>query len=338
MMNSYIYQRYVYATLFDFFTENKCPDFLFKKFIVYMFSKKLEFLRLNKLTVAIGHLLQKCYSEVNDLTLRRIHRYSTYIEEARNIHENLADSGIDVVIIKTLSVFPKDISDIDLLIASKEDLEKASRVMMRIGYRPAKSGMEQHLWRRLVDGVVVDVEIHSSIAAAGYEYYPKRLVFERAIFINKVKVPSYIDSILIMASHLVMKDLYITLSDLLEFGITLKKYIGDEEVLLNEAKKLGLEIPLLSMMYYDSVINPRDSHELSSWQKILSSTVLREHYARPSLITVVSSYFRHASKRAKRELLGKVLKEVMSIPRGKGLDALVHYILGLKPTVKRFEE
>jgi len=95
--------------------------------------------------------------------------------------------GVDAVVIKTISSFPKDVSDIDLLIASKEDLEKASRIMRKVGYYLAKPGLEQDLWRRIVNGVVVDVEIHTSIAAADYEYYPKKLVFERAVLLDGVK-------------------------------------------------------------------------------------------------------------------------------------------------------
>jgi hypothetical protein len=207
-----------------------------------------------------------------------------------------------------------------------------------VGYHLAKPGLEQDLWRRIVNGVVVDVEIHTNIAAANYEYYPKKLVFERAVLLNGVKVPSPVDSVLITASHMVMKDLYITLSDVLELEVVLKKYIGNEEVLIEEARKLGLEVSLLSMLYYSSVINPRASHRISTWQKVVSSVTLRRYYARPMLSTIALSYFHSILSRARREPLGKVLGEVVSLPRGKGVDTFVYHIMGFKPTVKRFEE
>jgi hypothetical protein len=338
MMDYYSVLRYIATALHDFFVKEKCPSKLFRELASYLLSKDLEFLRLNKLVVALGLLMQKCYSDVNDLTLQRIRRYLIYVNEARKIYESLADGGVDAVVIKTIGSFPKDVSDIDLLIASREDLEKASRIMRKVGYRLAKPGLEQDLWRRVVNGVVVDVEIHTSIAAADYEYYPKKLVFERAVLLDGVKVPSPVDSVLITASHMVMKDLYITLSDVLELEVVLKKYIGSEEVLIEEARKLGLEVPLLSMLYYSSVINPRASHRISTWQKVVSSVTLRRYYARPMLSTIALSYFHSILSRARREPLGKVLGEVASLPRGKGVDAFVYYIMGFKPTVKHFEE
>jgi hypothetical protein len=338
MMDNYSISRYVATALYDFFIEEKCPSKSFRATASYLFSRELEFLRLNKLIVALGLLMQKCYSEVNDLALQRIRRYLIYVDEARNIYENLADGGVDAVVIKTIGVFPKDVSDIDVLIASREDLEKVSRIMNKMGYYPGKSGLEQDLWRRVVDGIVVDVEIHTSIAAADYEYYPKELVFERAVLLNSVKVPSPIDSALITASHMVMKDLYITLSDILELEVTLKKYVGDEKVLLDEAKKLGLEIPLLSMLYYSSLVNSRVHHKISTWQKIIASPILRKYYARPMPLTIALSYLRSIMGKVGREPLREILGEVMSLPRGKGIDAFVYYILGFKPIVKRFEE
>jgi hypothetical protein len=330
--------RYVTTALYDFFVKWKCPGGLFRELTSYLFSRELEFLRLNKLVVALGLLMENCYSETNDLASRRVKRYLTYINEARNIYENLFDSGIDAVVVKTIGSFPKDVSDIDVLIASREDLEKLPQVMKRIGYYLAKSGLEQYLWRRIVNGVVVDVEIHTSIAAADYEYYPKKLVFERAVLWNGVKVPSPIDSILITASHMIMKDFYITLSDILELEATLGKYIDDEEVLLDEAKKLGLLIPLLSMLYYSSLVNPRVHHKISTWQKIIAPPILRRYYARPMPSTIALSYLYSIIGRVGREPLREILGEVMSLPRGKGIDAFVYYILGFKPVVKRFEE
>jgi hypothetical protein len=338
MIDNYSVSRYVATALYDFFVEGKCPSKSVRAIASYLFSRELEFLRLNKLVVALGLLMQKCYSEANDLALQRIRRYLIYVDEARNIYENLADGGVDAAVIKTIGGFPKDISDIDVLIALREDLEKVSHIMNKMGYYLGKRGLEQDLWRRVVDGVVVDVEIHTSIAAADYEYYPKKLVFERAVLLNDVKVPSPIDSVLITASHMIMKDLYITLSDILELEVTLEKYIGDEKVLLDEAKRLGLEIPLLSMLYYSSIMNPRISHRIFTWQKIASSVTLRKYYARPMPSTIALSYLHSIISKVGREPLREILGEVVSLPRSKGIDAFVYYILGFKPTVKRFEE
>jgi len=340
VINRYSISRYITAVLYDFFIDEKCPDASFKKLAFYLFSKDLEFLRLNKLAVGLGLLLQRCYSEVSDLALHRIRRYFVYLNEARNIYENFADAGIDVVVIKTIGNFPKDVSDIDLLIASEEkNFEKVSYIMKRMGYHLAKPGLEQNLWRRIVDGIVVDVEIHTGIAAADYEYYPKKLVFERTITVNGVEVPSPIDSILIMASHVVMKDLYMTLSDALELEITLKRHIGDEEILIDEAKRLGLEIPLLAMLYYSSIVNPRVSRRISILKRVASSiTLYSYYYARPTLLTTALSYFHSVVSKIRQEPLYRVLREVISLPRGKGIDAFIYYITGLKPSVKRFEE
>jgi hypothetical protein len=56
------------------------------------------------------------------------------------------------------------------------------------------------------------------------------------------------------------------------------------------------------------------------------------------LSTIALSYFHSILSGVRRESLGKVLGEVVSLPRSKGIDAFVYYIMGFKPTVKRFEE
>jgi hypothetical protein len=54
--------------------------------------------------------------------------------------------------------------------------------------------------------------------------------------------------------------------------------------------------------------------------------------------TIALSYLHSIIGKVGREPLREILGEVISLSRGKGIDAYVYYILGFKPRVKRFEE
>ncbi|RLI87249.1 MAG: hypothetical protein DRP01_02280, partial [Archaeoglobales archaeon] len=239
---------------------------------------------------------------------------------------------------KTFSSFPKDIADIDLLLYSTKDLTQAEETLKSLGYVRRKVGLEQHLWGRVRDSVIVDIELHTSISAAGYEYYPKELLFKRATKLNCIRVPSPIDSILVLVAHAVVKDLYITLADLLNFAITLKRHGVKFENLAKEAGKIGLLLPLQVFLYLLQILGEREMLNIDKLPKLLVAMKLRSIPLRPALHTVVLSYVHLTTRKMLKDPLMKVIHEVTSLPRGKGIDTFTKYILGLSPSVKKLQE
>jgi len=304
-------------------------------------SSILEFLRYNKIITTIAFLALNSGWAMPKVFLFKLQRYNIYLEEARKLAEVLEREGIEYSIIKTFSSVPKDISDIDLLV-NPEHFDAARKILLRLGFTPRKKGLEQDLYSKLVDGVVVDVEIHSSIAAAGYEYYDAHHVLRRSIVFNGIRVPEPADAILILAAHDVMKDLYIPLAHILEFYL-LSSHV-DCSKLLAQTSLHGLSAPLsfftlltefvleekLSCKAADKLLEPF----LLNIIKILKA----EPVIKVPIALVLASYINSFQSKARLKGLTAALKQIFSLPSGKGISALLRNVLPLKPEVKELWE
>jgi hypothetical protein len=250
---------------------------------------------------------------------------------------------IKFVFFKTVTVFPKDIADLDVLVFSRKDLENAEKVLAEIGYRKRKKGVEQYLWSLSRDGVIVDIELHTSVAAAGYEYYPKSIIFRNVIELGGIKITSPLDSLMLSVAHSVMKDLYITLADILDFTLTIDKYNIDFDMLIQHARDLGLLVPLFLYMFLLSEFDEEERKRLSLvdcsfWRKLFTVINYGKAPLRPGINTLIPSYLEMTLSKLRYKPLSDVLSEVLSLPQGKGLDNLIYYLVGAKPLVKKFSE
>ncbi|MEM4619566.1 MAG: nucleotidyltransferase family protein [Desulfurococcaceae archaeon] len=311
--------------------------------LLKMLKQDIEFFRYNKLLVALADLCHSLSYNV-DILNQRLHRYKIYREEIKRISHVLTLEDVKFVFIKTVTVFPKDIADIDILVYAKDDLITAENTLKNIGYVKRKTSREQHLWSLRKSNVIVDVELHTTVAAAGYEYYPKELLFRSSIELDDVKMPSPLNSILLNIAHNVVKDLYITLADLLDFYLTMSRYDVDLNQLIRLAKELGLSIPLFLFLHLIEVFNGKPykkfnhSARYDFLRRIFIATDCTKVPIRPAINTLISSYFEVTVNKLKYKPLPTVLREILSLPQGKGIDALLYYIIGEKPLVKKFSE
>lgn len=334
----------LFSIIEDFFHHGVCkPDDL--RFLENVSQQDLEFLKGHKIITTVAYIFNSCGYRPSEPLAFKLRRYNTYINEVRRVCEILDREGIEYIVIKTLGAIPRDIADIDLLLGSKEYKSIAEDLLRKAGYKQRKKGLEQDLWSIKVNDVIVDIELTTEIAAAGYVYYNKRIVLRNAIINdNGVRVPHPVDHILIISSHNVMKDLYITLSNLLDIMITIEKNNIPVSRLCEYASSLGHTIPLLLHLKLLEHISGksflRDSNDLrSSFIKILArdasrQIMLERPYIRPSVMAMVLSYFDNVNVKLKHEELENVIKQVLSLVRGKGINALVHYLMGLPPEYK----
>ncbi|MEM1660990.1 MAG: nucleotidyltransferase family protein [Candidatus Bathyarchaeia archaeon] len=308
-----------------------------------MLEQDMEFFRYNKLLVALADLCRLPSCNMGILN-QRLHRYKIYHEEIKRISRAMISEGVNFVFIKTITVFPKDLADIDILVYGKDDLTIVENILKNFGYSKRKKSQEQHLWSLRRNNVIVDVELHTTIAAAGYEYYPKDLIFRNPVELDDVKIPSPLNSILLNIAHCVVKDLYVTLADLLDFYLTMSKYDIDSNQLIRFAKDIGLSIPMYLFLYLIEVFNEESYEKInhltqySFLRRIFVSTDWTRMPLRPSIITLILSYFEITAIKLKYKPLIKVLRELLSLPQGKGIDTLLYYIIGRKPLVKKFSE
>jgi len=333
---------HLHALLFNifsnFYSEGICPEEKYRDLIIRLLRNNVELFRYNKLLVALAIMMQQCYSYTNDLLSQRIHRHTVYHKEIQRIFTAFKESDVNAVCFKTITYFPKDVADIDIILYSNEDLNVAESVLKSLGYKNRKKGLQEDLWSSVKEGIVVDVELHTDVSAAKYEYYPKKLLFIRSIEYNNVRVPSPIDSILILVPHCVMKDLYITLADLLDITITMKKNDIPPEHILGEADRIGIKLPLLLVLHLIQILSGHVTLSKSIIFKPLVATRVQDAPLRPGLHTVALAYTLLTVNKLRREPLEKVIYEVSSLPRGKGIDGLVRYISGLKPPIKRLDK
>lgn len=328
---------FLYDNLKKFYIEGYLKDEKARDTIVSILDKDLELLRRNKLLVSLGELLSKVYSYTNDTLNQRVHRYRIYYQETRRIFQKFSERGAKAVCIKSFNSIPKDIADIDILLYDDRDLKVAEALLIELGYRRRKIGVEQHLWTTIKNNVVVDIELHMNVAASSYIYYPKDVLFNRSEKRDAIVFPSPIDSILLLVAHAVMKDFYITLADLLDFEVTLEKHKINFKRLNSEATLLGLTLPLQVFWYIYSLFNSSARKELNML-KFFSITKLNEFPLRPNMHTVLLSYLCMTTKKLKHEPFKSVLSQTIHLPSGKGIDYFVKFAFGSKPPVKELTE
>ncbi|MEM2049798.1 MAG: nucleotidyltransferase family protein [Thermoproteota archaeon] len=325
----------------DFYTSNKynnSQDISLP--LVRMLKSDIEFFRLNKLLVGLAELCSSL-SYRSDILDQRLRRYQVYCEEAKRISYAMDSGNIRFAFIKTITIFPKDIADLDILILDMDDLKNSERVLAEAGYEKRKKGLEQHLWSLSRDGVIVDVELHTSVAAAGYEYYPKHIIFKNIVDLNGIKTTSPLDSLILSVAHSVVKDLYITLADILDFTLTLNRYKVNLDLLTHYAKDLGLLIPLI---LYLSLLETFDDDmrenlaNYGSMRKFFTAMNYGKMPLRPRIYTLILSYLEMTLGKLQYEPPSTILSEILSLPRGKGVDGLLYYMTGAKPPVKKLSE
>lgn len=342
-LNTLEKNQWIFRVFKEFYMHNSCDKYQLDV-LLKMLKQDLEFFRYNKLLVALAELCNSISLCNMPILNQRLHRYRIYREEMRRISQTLSSENVKFLFVKTLTVFPKDIADLDILVYTTNDLLEAEKVLKKMGYVKRRTSQEQHLWSTYRDNVIVDIELHTSIAAAQYEYYPKSLLFKNAIEIDSIKTTSPLDGILLDVAHSIIKDLYLTLADLINFSLTLNKYKVDIEKLIHLAKDLGLFTPLLLIIDLTKIYDAetyekfKDLIHYNWWRKIFIATDYLRMPLRPSINTIALSYIEMSIKKMRRTPLTSVMRELMSLPRGKGIDSFVRYVIRAKPLVKKFSE
>lgn len=328
----------LYNNLKKFYIEGCFKNEESRDIMISILNRDMDFLRYNKVLVAMSEFLNKCYSYTNVILKQRIHRYKIYYEETNRIFHAFDEENVRAICFKTFTSIPKDVADVDILLYKYKDLEIAEKLLAKLGYKKRKKGLEQHLWTIVRDNVIVDIELHTNVAAASYTYYPKTVLFSRSKRQDSIVLPSPVDSILLLVAHAVIKDFYITLADLLDFELTIIRHRIDLNKLKSEAASLGLALPLqvfLSMLYPFNATNMYNRFNIS---KIFSIRKISGFPLRPNPYTVLLSYIYLTVKKLRNESLKSVLAQAISLPSGKGIDYFVKFMLFSKPPVKNFSE
>ena len=331
--------KFLANTLYNYYRFNKCPSSdcdLLKRF----FIAKTNVLLRNKVLTSLGKVLNECCMIEDDLIEFRSARHDTYLNECKNLSMLLDMKGIKHAIIKTLRPFPADINDIDLIV-KKEYKERTIKALKDNGYIPRKESIEQDLWTKVVNGIVVDVEIHTNIAISGFSYIESEFIFNNIRHENGIFVLDRNLEVILEAAHSVIKDLEIRLSDIINTVMYLDRYepFIDPERVINLSRHIGLTIPLFYTInvaslfnYKINFINDYNSYPLLVFRRTLSMPL------KPDIMVLFMALVEKTI--AKTRILGirKTLKQLYSITKSRGTDAIVTYFMNRSVTKKVFED
>jgi len=250
--------------------------------------------------------------EWQELAARRVEQRKAIIEVA----EVAEKSHVELMVVKTLKPFDYVPDDIDLLVIDDSQFNDFVQEMLRRGYFLRKKGTPEVTLRKVIKNTFVDLDIHFKMGAGPYEYIDKHYLWKRRIHVEldgvKIAKPNQVDELLITAAHAVMKELTITIADILH-ALSLDSHTRKES--LAQARKIGLYNALKFL--------------LDTATKTLQATLLNRPAPRypirvPPYI-IAQAYAENLSHRIKTQGLTP-LKETLTIPSSKGIGTVLRYV------------
>ena len=179
-------------------------------------------------------------------------------------------------------------SDIDVLVR-KEDLEEAGRILQESGYEKDLEGLKESYWKNRQYHLVfikrsgslgsITVELHWDIDYPRKDARPWK-VFDRlrdaSMYGKKVKLLSPEDSLLVIALHLRRFGEVLSLKDVCDAALLLKKYsaVFDWDYILNEVRERKLNSTVFFLFCQINVLLGADipvfkwkGLEVSAWKR-----------------------------------------------------------------------
>ena len=246
-------------------------------------------------------------------------RNKVHEEVIVNISELANKFGIRLLIVKTLK-FPGYIpDDIDILVI--DDPKPLIEELLKRGYFIRKIGTPEITLRTYVNNLYIDLDIHRRMAAGAYEYIDKYYLWSRRIYRKvmdvEVPTPNKIDELLITAAHAVLKELQITLSDIVHYMYHIVHTSCFVRSVIRQAHTLGLGKPVsllthLSKSLLRSALLDKDVLELKFPVKVPPQSLL-------------GGYIENIKFRVCRQGL-RPLSEFFRFPSSKGISRLLEYI------------
>lgn len=246
-------------------------------------------------------------------------RDKVHAETMASISELAEKLGIRFLIVKTLKFPGYTPDDIDVLII--DDPKPLIEELLKRGYFIRKIGTPEITLRTYVNNLYVDLDVHRRMAAGTYEYIDKYYLWSRRIYRKvmdvEVPTPNKIDELLITAAHAVLKELQITLSDIVHYMYHIVHTSCFVRSVIRQAHTLGLGKPVsllthLSKSLLRSALLDKDVLELKFPVKVPPQSLL-------------GGYIENIKFRVCRQGL-KPLSEFFRFPSSKGISRLLEYI------------
>ena len=334
--------------LLKYFVQKECTS-IPCEWLYRVFNEKQKALLRNKILTPIAYILHTCCNYNDNIIDFRIHRYQVYMKACRELSLAFREAGIELAIIKTVRAFPADIADIDIVVKAR-DKSRAIEVLKKLGYKLRKESLKQDLWTKIDQGVIVDVELHTNVALAGFTYIENEFIFNNIVIKNDISVPNENIEIILEAAHAVIKDLEVRLSDILNLVFYLNK-IKDKYkdpwpslyLILSNAKLMGLTTPLVYISKLATFIQPSTATlnkiiAYSSWTKLPPVVQPRFTPVKPPVYIIAISLLEKTITKITNIGFYNTIKEVVTILKSKGTDTITSYLAGKSITKDIFED
>ena len=279
----------------------------------------IAYAKKNKVLYLIGSYDKRIRNlrEWCKLNRKRKEQYKTIVE----VVQLAKDLGLKILIVKTLKPFNYVPDDIDILTIEEEDLQTIMKYLIQKGFIIHKKGTPEITLRKTMSGITIYLDAHIKMGAGSYEYIDKWYLWKRRAYkriINEdIPVPGEVDEILITAAHAVMKELRITLADVIHIISSNKHIIGEARL---QSARIGL------LHAFNTLL--RTAYVLLAYTFNLG--INREHLylkfpMRVPMISILRSYKENLIYRLTRQG-SKPLNELIRIPTLRGPAALLRYI------------
>jgi len=142
-----------------------------------------------------------------------------YLKYLKIISEELKRREVEHYIFKTWRPFPYDLTDIDILLIDKKTVFSAAKALIKsLGFKVISKGTYSLALRKSINGFDIDVDLQPSVCAGTFEYFPvleKRKVIDIGYIKEEIPLLKPELELAIIAGHAVLKDLAISLADIL---------------------------------------------------------------------------------------------------------------------------
>ena len=269
-----------------------------------------------------------------------------YYECLRIVAEELNSKGVEYYIIKTIKPFAYDMTDLDLLIIDGKEMLFASKILVeKHGFKPISKGTYSISLRKIVEGLDIDLDLQTRIAAGTFEYIVVSDIKKQIGGIGYIKDglnllrPEL--ELCTVIGHAFYKDLTISLANILHarflLGIinrgTLSIIFDNYQYLVKPFKLLNTIINLLQGLLYTNKSNAK--FEQGGLEYLLISKSVYETLEKGRgifnipLTLVASTYMETANKLIKGHRYHQ-LEELLTLPHSRGI-ALLFRRMGVLP-------
>lgn len=208
--------------------------------------KLFELARKNKISLLLLNNIEKLSEEKK----RYNQRYTQVLNMLRFLGKTFTHPLLNYVLIKTIKPYPYIPSDVDLLMKTSADLQKAVSLLRKEGFILVEK--EKHEITLFSEKYSLNVDLYLELNVVDFIYLDKTQLFKhtdfKTIHDSKIRVLRPPAELVVVASHALYKEQIVTLNDFYTF-LTYHEYLIEGKTIARNTKTLFAYNFMLQLMY-----------------------------------------------------------------------------------------